>query len=177
MLIVGTGKIGQQLSQSATSLGVEVYGINTSGHAVAGFLACHSQQELAKVIPDMDIVVAILPLTDQTYQLFQKSIFSQFKPQSLFINVGRGATVNTEDLIYALENGPISFAALDVFEEEPLAVTSPLWEMSNVLITPHLSGLTPNFRSKLAAIFLENLKGFVTDATLPINGIPLDKGY
>lgn len=177
MLIVGTGKIGQQLGKSATGLGIQVYGINTSGHANEGFIKCYSQKNMLKIIPDMDIIVNILPLTNQTYQLFDYQTFSAFKPQSVFINVGRGASVKTDDLIQALEEELISFAALDVFEEEPLASDSPLWEMSNVLITPHLSGLTPHFRAKLTAIFTENLKSFVADGRLLINNIPLNKGY
>lgn len=177
MLIVGTGQIGQQLEKSASGLGIRTYGINTTGHAVAGFKDCYPQNELPALLPEMDIVVNILPLTDQTYHLFNQQLFSTFKPQAVFINVGRGASVNTEDLILALKEKRLSFAALDVFEKEPLASNSPLWEMPNVLITPHLSGLTPQFRSKLAPIFLQNLKHFVTEGILVKNEISPTKNY
>lgn len=177
MLIVGTGKIGQQLGKASSGLGVKAYGINTSGRATEGFIECYSQKNMIKIIPDMDIIINILPLTDQTYHLFNQQIFLAFKPQSVFINVGRGASVKTNDLIVALKNGHISFAALDVFEEEPLAKKSPLWEMPNVLVTPHLSGLTPHFRSKLATIFLPNLKTFISEGTLIKNQVSLTKGY
>mgnify|MGYP003224346208 FL=1 len=81
------------------------------------------------------------------------------------------------DLITALNNKTIAFAALDVFEEEPLPEDSPLWEMQNVLLTPHISGMTPKFKSKLLAIFIPNLNQFVTDQTLVKNQVSLKKGY
>lgn len=96
-------------------------------------------------------------------------------PETIFVNVGRGASVATNDLITALNNKTIAFAALDVFEEEPLPEDSPLWEMQNVLLTPHISGMTPKFKSKLLAIFIPNLNQFVTDQTLVKNQVSLKK--
>ena len=98
-------------------------------------------------------------------------------PETIFVNVGRGVSVATNDLITALNNKTIAFAALDVFEEEPLPEDSPLWEMQNVLLTPHISGMTPKFKSKLLAIFIPNLNQFVTDQTLVKNQVSLKKGY
>ncbi|MBL1224750.1 phosphoglycerate dehydrogenase [Enterococcus sp. BWR-S5] len=177
MLIVGTGNIGQQLASFAQGLKIRTYGINSSGHPSPGFLECYSQKNMSRVIKDMDIVVNILPLTDETYYLYNEEMFHAMKKGSVFINVGRGRSVKTDDLIQALENGQISFAALDVFEEEPLSQDSPLWTMENVLITPHISGMTDGFKEKLLSIFLTNLESFITEAQLTRNQVNLDRGY
>jgi phosphoglycerate dehydrogenase-like enzyme len=177
MLIVGTGHIGQQLAAFTQGLGIQTYGVNTSGHATAGFIECYSQKNMNRIINEMDIVVNILPLTDQTYQLYNEPMFQAMKSGTVFVNVGRGPSVHTADLITALKNGQLSFAALDVFEEEPLPEDSELWDMENVLITPHISGLTPHFKTKLSAIFLENLTSYLTNHTLAKNAISLKKGY
>lgn len=177
MLIVGTGKIGQQLASFAQGLKIRTYGINSSGHPSPGFLECYSQKNMSRIIQDMDIVVNILPLTDETYYLYNEELFHSMKAGSIFVNVGRGRSVKTDDLVQALENGPIKFAALDVFEEEPLPEDSPLWTMKNVLITPHISGITAGFKEKLTAIFLTNLESFLRDGQLKKNQVNLDRGY
>lgn len=89
----------------------------------------------------------------------------------------RGASLKTADLVQALNEEQLAFAALDVFEEEPLPEKSPLWEMDQVLITPHIAGLTSDFQNKLMTIFLANLKSYVTNQELKINEVALQKGY
>lgn len=177
MLIVGTGQIGQQLAHFAQGLGLQTYGINTTGHATTGFIECYSQEKLSRIVKEMDIIVNILPLTEYTYHLYDSDLFNAMKKGAIFVNVGRGPSVKTEDLIAALLTEQIKFAALDVFEEEPLPENSPLWKMDNVLITPHISGATPKFKTKLLAIFLPNLKSFIETGTLVKNEISFDKGY
>ncbi|MGX7245853.1 NAD(P)-dependent oxidoreductase [Enterococcus quebecensis] len=177
MMIVGTGHIGQQLAIFAKGLGIEVYGVNTSGHPTNGFIECYSHKNMSRIVNEMDIIVNIVPLTDDTYQMYNERMFLAMKSGTVFVNVGRGASVNTSDLIQALYAGKISFAALDVFEEEPLPEDSPLWRMDNVLITPHISGLTPEFKTQLLSIFMKNLKQFLTDKTLSKNKIDLRQRY
>lgn len=177
MLIVGTGHIGQQLAIFAHGLGIQPYGVNTSGHATNGFIECYSHKNMNRIVSEMDIVVNILPLTDDTFQLYNERMFLAMKPGTVFVNVGRGPSVNTNDLVDALNTGQLRFAALDVFEEEPLPENSPLWQMDNVLITPHISGLTPEFKTKLLLIFMQNLKQFLKNNTLAKNEIALQQGY
>ncbi|MEI5989611.1 hypothetical protein A5881_001104 [Enterococcus termitis] len=177
MLIVGTGHIGQQLAVFAQGLGIQTYGVNTSGHVTNGFIECYSHKNMSRIVNEMDIVINILPLTDETYQMYNKQMFLAMKPGTVFVNVGRGPSVNTNDLIHALNTEQLSFAALDVFEEEPLPDDSPLWQMENVLITPHISGLTPEFKTKLLRIFTQNLRQFLKDKTLAKNEIALHQGY
>lgn len=177
MLIVGTGHIGQQLASFAQGLGIQTYGVNTSGHVTSGFIECYSHKNMSRIVREMDIVVNILPLTDETYQMYNERMFLAMKPGTVFVNVGRGPSVNTNDLIRALNTKQLRFAALDVFEEEPLPMNSPLWEMENVLITPHISGLTPGFKAKLLTIFIQNLRQFQKDGTLEKNEVVLHQGY
>ncbi|MDT2644477.1 phosphoglycerate dehydrogenase [Enterococcus dongliensis] len=177
LLVVGTGHIGQQLSRSIHSLGVNVYGINTTGHPVEGFTETYSIKNLAKIVSGMDIVVGILPGTQETYHIFNSDIFEKMKQDAVFINVGRGDTVHTKELITALTEKSFAFAALDVFEEEPLPSDNPLWTLPNVLITPHISGMTVDFQNKFMQIFLANLKAYVTTNALSRNQVRLDRGY
>lgn len=177
MLIVGTGHIGQQLASFAKGLGIQTYGVNTSGHVTNGFIECYSHTNMSRIVNEMDIVVNNLPLTEDTYQMYNERMFLAMKRGTVFVNVGRGPSVNTNDLIHALNTEQLRFAALDVFEEEPLPSDSPLWDMDNVLITPHISGLTPEFKTKLLKIFSQNLTQFLKDGTLAKNEITLHQGY
>ena len=177
LLVVGTGHIGQQLSKSIRSLGVNTYGINTTGHPVEGFTETYSIKNLSKIVSEMDIVVGILPGTHETYHIFNSDIFEKMKKSAIFINVGRGDTVHTKELITALGEKHIAFAALDVFEEEPLPKESPLWDFENILITPHISGLTVDFQNKFMKIFLANLKSYVANKELSVNQVELKRGY
>lgn len=177
LLVVGTGHIGQQLSKSIRSLGVNVYGINTTGHSAEGFIETYSIKNLTKIVTEMDIVVGILPGTADTYHIFNSDVFDQMKSSAMFVNVGRGNTVHTKELATALSNKQIAFAALDVFEEEPLPKDSPLWEIENLLITPHISGLTVDFQNKFMKIFLANLKSYLEKDALTINQVNLKNGY
>ncbi|MCB5951553.1 phosphoglycerate dehydrogenase [Enterococcus sp. BWT-B8] len=177
MLIVGTGQIGQQLASFAQAMKIRTYGINSTGHPASGFSECYSQKNLSKIVKDMDIVVNILPLTNKTYHLYDEEMFQAMKKGTIFVNVGRGPSVKTEALVDALQSNQISFAALDVFEKEPLPDNHPFWTMDNVLITSHTSGITPKFKQKLTDIFLTNLTSFVETGKLKKNQINLEKGY
>lgn len=177
LLVVGTGKIGKHLATTIKSLGVEIYGINTGGHSEPEFRETYSVKNLHKIVEEMDIVVNILPLTQSTKGIYDLEFFEAMKETAMFINVGRGPSVNEKDIYQALDQKIIAFAALDVFEKEPLAQDSPLWQLDNVLITPHISGMSAHFQAKFMKIFLPNLKAFVENETLEINQVNLDKGY
>lgn len=177
LLIVGTGHIGKQLSTSLRGLGVNVYGINTTGHPVDGFIETYSIKNLAKIAEGMDAVVGILPGTEATYHIFNSDVFSHMKLNSVFVNVGRGDSVHTKELATALREKQLAFAALDVFEEEPLPADSELWELENLLITPHISGMTVDFQQKFMNIFLKNLKNYVAEGMLAENQVELRRGY
>ncbi|MGX6978176.1 NAD(P)-dependent oxidoreductase [Vagococcus elongatus] len=177
MLIVGTGNIGRQLAKVASAMAVDVYGVNRSGRQLPEFNKIYPQKEIDDVLPTMDIVISILPLTDETYHLFNSQRFEKFKKGAVFVNVGRGESVDTSALITACQSDRIDFAALDVFEEEPLPNSSPLWTLDNVLITPHISGISINYQEKFMKILLENLNAYKEQLPLPKNVVDYTLGY
>lgn len=177
IMIVGTGKIGKQTGKLAKAFNMKTIGINRSGREVEYMDELYIQEDLANVIGKADIVVNILPLTDQTKELFNEGLFDQMKSDAIFINVGRGGTVKTEDLLKALETNSIGFAALDVFEEEPLPEDHPFWKRKDVLITPHFSGMLEDYDKSVFPIFEENLKAFVNGDKLPVNLVDYSIGY
>ncbi|MDR0922228.1 MAG: hydroxyacid dehydrogenase [Lactobacillales bacterium] len=178
MLIVGTGHIGVQLGKLTQALGVRTYGVNSTGHSAENFIQCYSLKNWQSVLSEMDIVVNILPLTPTTEKLYNHEVFDKMKDSAIFVNVGRGKSVDEKELIEVLQQKKISFAALDVFEKEPLPSDSPLWTLENVLITPHVSGVVPNFKKNiLQGYFLPNLRSYLETGKLVINQVNLDKGY
>lgn len=177
MMIVGAGRIGIEVAKIAKAFGMKTIGVNRTGKAVEHMDVIIKQSELVNHVQEADVVVNILPLTTLTTYFFDKIIFSRMKKTAVFINVGRGKSVNTKDLVEALEEGKLAFAALDVFETEPLPADNPLWGRDDVLITPHISGLLPKFNNRLFTIFEENLRAFVEGKELPRNLINFDRSY
>lgn len=176
-LILGTGHIGQRLAQTLTLLGAQPVGINTSGHPAKGFHETYTMGQLSEEIPKADFIINILPLTEETTHLFDAKFFASMKKTAAFINVGRGASVDTDAITHAIQTKQLDFAALDVFEEEPLPEDHPLWQLPNVLITPHIAGITPHFQRAFMEIFTENLRSYVTSNSLIRNEVVLNKGY
>lgn len=177
IMIVGTGHIGQEVARLSKAFVMKTVGINRSGRPVDYIDELHTQDDLLQHVPEADIIVNILPLTEQTKHLYNKEFFRQMKQTGLFINVGRGPSVKTEDLIDALNEGQLAFAGLDVVEEEPLPSNSPLWDMENVLLTPHISGVLADYMGSVFAIFEENLVEYVQTGNLLVNEVDLDRGY
>ena len=93
--------------------------------------------DLDALLPETDILILAAPLTEETFHIMNARRFGLMKQGSIFVNIARGPLADTEALIAALRDGPISGAVLDVFDEEPLGEASPLWEMENIILTPH----------------------------------------
>ncbi len=157
VLILGAGGVGRDVAQVLGMMGMEVRGVARSRREGApDFVAVHPLCDLAELLPRADFVICALPLTAETRGLFGAEEFSLMKKSARFINVGRGASVDQEAMIAALEAGEIAGAALDVFVEEPLPPDSPLWGMPQVYVSPHMSG--SGFEERLAVLFLDNLR-------------------
>ncbi|WP_419887110.1 D-2-hydroxyacid dehydrogenase [Neobacillus niacini] len=173
VLVYGTGEIGQRIAEVFSGLGVNVYGVSLGGKEKAGFTKVMTLDTHFSVLNEMDYVINTLPLTERTEKLFNDAIFSGLSNAG-FINVGRGASVDDTALLQALTNNKIRFAILDVFEQEPLADSNPLWNHPRVHITPHISAITTP--SEGAACFLETLKN-IDDNRLLANKVDTNKGY
>jgi|SRR5690625_382050 len=177
IMIVGAGKIGVQLGRLAKAFGMHTIGINRSGREIENMDEQYVQEELEEVIHKADIVVNILPLTNETEALYDKELFQKMKDDVVFINVGRGESVVTADLIEALDSGKVRCAGLDVFEEEPLPKGHPLWQHDKVLMTPHIAGNVESYPKYIYPIFKENFKAYLAGEELPRNLVELEEGY
>jgi phosphoglycerate dehydrogenase-like enzyme len=125
---------------------------------------------------DCDYLVVTVPLTEQTRQMVNERVLYAMKDTAILINIARGSVVDEKALITALSQNVIGGAALDVFEEEPLPSTSPLWQMDNVIISPHISGLIANYAVKAADLFIANLKRYLEKKPL-YNQLDREAGY
>ena len=176
MLVVGLGGIGTEVARRASALGMRVTGIRRSSREGPEFVDYVGlSNELLKLAAEADFIMNALPLTTETTGLFDKKFFSTAKSGAFFLNVGRGRTVVTDDLVAALKSGQIAGAGLDVTDPEPLPADHPLWQMDNVIITPHVAGRGGN-RVRHAILLKENLRRFVAGEAL-LNVVDPKLGY
>lgn len=176
--IIGVGAIGREVAKIAKAFGMKVLGVRNSGKPAEFVDQMYTKGQLNDILPECDYVVVTLPLTEETEHLFGKKQFALMKQAAFFINIGRGPIVVEQELIEALQEKRIAGAGLDVFETEPLPESSPLWEMENVIITPHTSGLTEHYDQRVIEdIFIPNLKTYLDGGTPDINHVDYKKGY
>lgn len=177
MVLVGVGAIGERTAQMAAALGMRVLGVrNNPETGAAGVAAMYGPDELLEILPEADVVVLTVPLTEATRHMIGEEELHVMKPTAIIINIGRGGTIDEDALITALREGRIGGAGLDVFETEPLPETSPLWEMRNVIITSHYAGHTPYYDARALSIFMDNLRRYASGASLN-NVVDMDAGY
>lgn len=162
LAVIGMGPIGLEIARLGVALNMEVEGIRRTPQgnepcATFGF------DSLNEVLSRAEWVACALPLTPDTKDLFDQDRFSHFKNGARFINVGRGELVDEPALISALQSGHLSGAGLDVFATEPLPADSPLWDMDNVIVTPHSSGASSTSGLRAEKIFVENLRRFINN--------------
>lgn len=170
LLVVGVGPIGRAIARTAKAFGMIVRGVGrTSRAGDAVFGTVMGVDELHEALGWADVVVDVLPATPATHHLFDAEAFAAMNPWARFVNVGRGSTVDEAALVEALRSGRIAAAALDVFETEPLPAASPLWDLPNVVITPHVAGDAAGWREAVVELFVENLERYLTGE--PLKGV------
>jgi phosphoglycerate dehydrogenase-like enzyme len=156
VLVVGLGSIGREVARVLTALGTRVIGTSRRGEPVEDVAEIVHPSELASVVARVDGIVVTLPGTAATEKLVSADVLAAVTPGTTLVNVGRGTVVDEDALVGALRDGRIGFAALDVFAVEPLPPTSPLWELPNVLLSPHSATLTPAEGRRIAELFADN---------------------
>ncbi|MDF9278369.1 D-2-hydroxyacid dehydrogenase [Arthrobacter sp. EH-1B-1] len=156
--VVGLGGIGRAVARKLSALGADVIGVHRREIEAEGVSGIVPPERLGALLPDVDAVVLCLPATESTHHMLSRDLLEQVKEGITVVNVGRGATVDEEALIGALRDGRVGFAALDVFEQEPLPGDSPLWELPNVLVSPHNAGTYEEEERKIAELFAENAR-------------------
>lgn len=177
LLIVGAGAIGQEVARLGQAFRMKTIGISRSGQQKDYFDENYSTSDLQQVLPEADIVVSILPNTSETAYFYTADHFKQMPDHAVFLNIGRGNVVAADVLLEAVRQGEIAHAVLDVMEEEPLPESSPLWEEEKITITPHISGVSPEYVTRATAIFAENLEIYLQNDTDFINIINPSRGY
>ncbi|WP_244632020.1 D-2-hydroxyacid dehydrogenase [Microbacterium sp. Se63.02b] len=156
VLIVGLGGIGSECARRFHALGAEVWGTTRSGQPVDGVDRLVPLDELVDAVRKVDAIVVTLPETAQTRHLIGADVLAAVRPGVILTNVGRGSVIDEAALLPALDDGRVAFAALDVFEQEPLDDTSPLWAHPNVLVSPHTAALSSKEEERIARRFADN---------------------
>lgn len=169
VLIIGVGDIGSEYGRRMKALGSYVIGVKRTMSSKPDYLdELYTVDSLDEVLPKADIVALCLPETKDTNSLMNRDRLQQMKKCSILINVGRGSAMDTEALCDVLESGHILGAGLDVFDQEPLGTDHRLWDIPNVVITPHISGgyTLPETFERIISIGAKNLKHFYANEEL-----------
>jgi phosphoglycerate dehydrogenase-like enzyme len=188
--IVGYGSIGRQVARLASAFGMHVLAMQRgTDHRDRGFHfpgigdlegtipeRYYTPDQLHEMLGESDVVVIAVPLTPKTREMFDAAAFRAMKPTAFLVNIARGDIIDEKALIQALEEKQIAGAALDVFDQEPLPSTSPLWHLPNVFISPHVTGLTSQYDERALTIFYENLRRYLAGEPL-LNVVDKTLGY
>jgi phosphoglycerate dehydrogenase-like enzyme len=156
-VVVGWGPIGQELGRLLTVLGLQIVVVRSSVTPAGEGIETVDFESMGQVLPRADWLVLACPLTEKTRGLVDARALAAMPRGASLVNVARGEVVVERELIAALRSGQIASAYLDVFETEPLAKDSPLWEMENVIVTPHCAGQSDGNNARIAGIFVDNL--------------------
>ena len=159
--IVGIGDIGGEVARKCKFFDMKVLGCRRTPRPMEHVDEMYPVTDLEKVLGMADFVVSLVPDTPQAAHMFGAKQFAAMKPTGVFINIGRGSVVDTSALIEALQNGVIGGAALDALEEEPLPADSPLWDMENVIVSPHCSADSPFYFDRAIPVVCENLDRYI----------------
>jgi D-2-hydroxyacid dehydrogenase (NADP+) len=176
LLIIGLGGIGQKTAQIATAFGMRVEGIANTPKNLPYVKKTYVPDMLKQALPTADFIVISVPLTEKTKGMISTAEFSLMKRDAFMVNIGRGLLIDQQAMIKALKEGEIGGAGLDVFSNEPLEEDSPLWDMENVIITPHMAGHMPDYLGEATKIFCSNLLCYLEGREL-INLVDKKAGY
>lgn len=177
MLVIGYGGIGIQVAERARAFGMDVFAIDKNDIPLTSTLAGSGKpDELNAFLESADVVVSCVPITPETEGMIGAEQFSKMKKGAYFINVSRGQVVDTDALVQALKEGKLRGAGLDVVDPEPLPADSPLWKMGNVIITPHVAGVSDARSDRQNSLIASNLERFAKGQELK-NRVSAKKGY
>ena len=174
LLLLGTGSIAQYLAKTAQHFGMHVTGINSSGNTVDSFDAIKTMPTLGEALTKADVVVNLLPSTPATRNILNADMLATLKPDAILFNVGRGDALDLDALNNQLIANPSQQAILDVFTQEPLPNSHPIWERENTIITPHMSALSQP--EQIVTQFSQNYHRYLAGKPLA-NVIDFNKGY
>lgn len=177
LLVAGTGAIGSEVARLAKAFHMKTIGISRNGNKKEHFDEIATSEAMAQKLPEADFVVSVLPSTPETKQFFTYEHFKLLPEHAVFLNMGRGNVLDLSELTQAINEKEIAHAVLDVFEEEPLPKDHQLWDVENITITPHMSGLSSHYTRRALDIFTQNLQLFTDGKSDLINQVDLLRGY
>jgi phosphoglycerate dehydrogenase-like enzyme len=159
-VVLGTGAIGSRIARVATALGLRVVGVNTTGRPPGGVPLDEvtTPDRLRELAPRADVLLITLPELPETVGLVDRAVLGALPRGAVVVNVGRGRVVDEAALVELLGTRHLAGAALDVTAEEPLPADSPLWELPNVILSPHTAALSPREDERIVDLFLDNLR-------------------
>lgn len=160
-VIAGCGSIGLEIAKRLCSFGMNVIGLDVQQVRSEYLHECRHIDCMQETAREADVFISSMPYMEQTHHIFNKDFFAVFNPNGVFVNIARGKLVDEPALIAALQTHQIKGAALDVFEEEPLGADSALWELDNVIITPHSSFIGDGNNKRMFDVIYENLKNWL----------------
>lgn len=167
LLVVGLGSIGKEVARLGDHLGMRVTGIKRDSTVTEpGVKRVYPPEQLTELVSEADAVVVTLPLTSETAELVDREAIDAMKSDAIFVNVGRGGVVDEEALLKALENSRLAGAALDVFRQEPLPTESRLWDLPNVLLSPHSAAASESENERIVDLFIRNLDRYLSGEPL-----------
>jgi phosphoglycerate dehydrogenase-like enzyme len=191
LCIIGYGSIGRETARLAAAFGMKVLALKRNPHdradqgwSPAGLgdldgkipARFFGPDEREAILRESDYISVTLPLTDRTRKFIGEREFAAMRPGAYLVNIGRGEVIDERAMAAALAAGKIGGAGLDVFEHEPLEAGSPLWDLENVILTPHISGANRGYMDRACELFAENLKRFATSRPL-LNLVDPSLGY
>ncbi len=159
--ILGIGVIGEEIAKRAKAFGMTVYGIDMIRRKVDAVDHFHGPEDLMKIVPQVDYFVIVVPHTPQTRKMVSAEVLAAMKPTAFLVNIGRGEVVDEDALVQILKEGKIAGAGLDTFWKEPLPKDHPFWGMKNVILTPHVGGMSEIYVEQVLTVFEENLRRFL----------------
>ena len=177
MLVVGLGGIGTEIAQRANGFGMKVIGTRRSDRPSPDYVKrVGKPKDLLAMLPEADVVVLAVPLTDETKNMLNTAAFDAMKTGAYLINIARGKVVNTDALLKALKSGRLAGACLDVTDPEPLPANHELWKQANVIITPHIASRSEVTNKRRSALLVENMRRFGAGEPL-LNVVDKKAGY
>ena len=177
MLVVGLGGIGTEIAQRANGFSMKVIGTRRSDRPSPDYIKrVGKPKDLLAMLPEADVVVLAVPLTDETKNMLNTAAFDAMKTGAYLINIARGKVVNTDALLKALKSGRLAGACLDVTDPEPLPANHELWKQANVIITPHIASRSEVTNERRSALLVENLRRFGAGEPL-LNVVDKKAGY
>lgn len=174
VLVLGLGELGSAVATGLAAEGFTVTGWSRSGRTLPGVHSIQGDSALAADVAKTDILINLLPLTTHTLGILNQRLFSNFRPGTCLINVGRGGHLVEEDLLEAIDLGKVGAAFLDVFSQEPLDPTHPFWSRQQIHVTPHVASLSDPRHS--AAAVIENVRRAMAGQSL-LNAVDRAVGY